>query len=176
MSKQVLGRGLGNLLGGKNSAQKPEMSTQNNTEPNIPSNAGIRVLLGGASEKDGNGILSKNVQIPTGNETKTDSVQVTRSSIPEVEAESLQKVQKYSKNLIVWALFIADFLLVLLSAFLVFRSPSKLSIFEAIVIICAVLFGSILASVGYVQRKKAKINHQNLKNLKDNTSNLKGKC
>lgn len=175
MSKQVLGRGLGNLLGGKNSAQKPEMSAQKNTEPNIPSSAGLRVLLGGAPEKDGDGNLSKNAQVPAGGDTKTESVQVTRSTTPEIEAESLQKVQKHSKNLIVWALFIADFLLVLLSAFLVFRSPSKLSTFETIVIICAVFFGSILACTGYVLRQKAKINYQNLKNFNDNTSNLKSK-
>ncbi len=131
MPKEVLGRGLGNLMGGA----KPVSEPRDANPPPSKVSPGMATLLQGR-KKEANGGAEQQPQEGTPRSPETDQQPV----------ESAQSSQPYRKFLRI-SLFVADGLLLLLAARVAFKSGGSFGFPETALCAGALAMGAWLAVV-----------------------------
>lgn len=154
MAKPALGRGLGNLLGDTQIANKPEPATAPPDTASPTVSPGLGNLL--AAGRNGGGEKPPTAPETLSKATPTDGGPEPAAGLqPEMPrprplmkpAPQTEWPEEPPVRAPRWTLIGADLLLIALAALLVFKSPTPLKPWEMTLCLAAVMMGAILACV-----------------------------
>lgn len=165
MAKPALGRGLGNLLGDTQIADKPEPARSQPDAAQPAVSPGLGNLLA-AGRNGGGDKVAESAAAPPSEPVPTEAEHPRRSvpqagrsarfsqgsAIPAVaRAELPEEAPVQAPRWVLWG---ADLLLVSLAGVLVFRSPAPLKPWEMTLCVAAVMLGAVLACVAALSKPR----------------------
>ncbi|WCJ60838.1 hypothetical protein NXS98_06830 [Fontisphaera persica] len=166
MAKPALGRGLGNLLGDTQIADKPEPASANPDAAQTAVSPGLGHLLTAGRNGGGEKAAAVAPEGEQGNpaaaaaETK---LHAARASVtpkpstqgaqppPSAQPEQTEELPVQAPRWVLWA---ADLLLITLAVMLVFKSPAPLKPWEMTLCLAAVMLGAVLACVAALSKPR----------------------